>query len=124
MIMESWQEQARFIGTIIHDFSVLNKELEPLATSYINFAHKFSVEVQAIKGGGMGVNLKRVRTVLTAFEQAGLVMVDKVDYEKLVKAVDRQSDEIEALELRIKRLLKESPAHSNKTFNYKAKACL
>ena len=52
----------------------------------------------------MGVNPKRVRTAMAAFDRAGLVVIDREDHEKLVKTVDRQSEEIEALELRIKRL--------------------
>lgn len=50
----------------------------------------------------MAVKLARV---LACFEQAGLIVIEKEAYDSLVEAIDRQAEEIEALELRIKRLL-------------------
>jgi hypothetical protein len=107
---EEWEEQAVAIGKTIRNLAGQHRELMPLATSFINFARKRGLagdrKTAATKSRGavMGVNPKRIRTAMAAFDQAGLVVIDREDYEKLVKAVDRQSEEIEALELRIKRL--------------------
>lgn len=70
----------------------------------------------------MGIGIKKFRTVLTAFDQAGLVVIDKADHERLLNAVDRQQDEIDALELRIKRLLDE-PRHQATGCRFKCKPC-
>src|SRR6266568_3430635 len=107
---ETWKEQAIIIGKTIRGLAHKHQELRPLATSFINFARKHSVagdsHAAAAKSRGtvMGVNPKRVRTAMAAFDRAGLVVVDREDYEKLVMTFDRQSEEIAALELRIKRL--------------------
>jgi len=108
-MIEPWKEQAIIIGKTIRDLAHKYQELRPLLTSFINFARKHSVadsQSAATKSRRaiMGVNPKRIRDALSAFDRAGLVVVDKDDYEKLVKAVDLQSEEIEALEQRIKRL--------------------
>ncbi|MBJ6800210.1 hypothetical protein [Geomonas propionica] len=47
----------------------------------------------------------KIARVLHCFEQAGLVVMDKESYDRLVNAVDSQAEEIEALDKRIKRLL-------------------
>ncbi len=105
-----WKAKAAAIGTIILDLADRCREIEPLATSFINFARKYRLEGDSQtatvkkRRSIMGINLKRVRSALAAFDQAGLVVIDKEDYEELVKVVDRQSEEIDALELRIKRL--------------------
>lgn len=107
---EEWKPKAAAIGKIILDLAGIYPEIDPLAHSYLNFSRKYSVEgssqAAAMKSRrvAMGVNPKRLRTALAAFDKAGLVVIDREDYEKLVKVVDRQSEEIDALELRIKRL--------------------
>lgn len=107
---EEWKARAAAIGTIILDLAAMDQELDPLAHSFINFARKYGLDgdrktaTTKSRGAVMGVNPKRVRTAMAAFDRAGLVVIDREDYEKLVKAVYRQSEEIEALKLRIKRL--------------------
>lgn len=97
---ESWREIAVMIGKAIRENARTYPELIPLLTAFVNFARKHSVKGVAVtksKGAVMGVNPKRVRTALAALDRAGLAVVDREDYEKLIKACDRQNEEIEAL---------------------------
>ena len=124
-----WKESAAAIGETILTLAAKHRELEPLAISFINFARKrgLTCNRKAIKAKSreavMGINVKRVRVVLTAFEQAGLVVIDKGDYEKLVKIVDQQSEEIAALELRVKRLIDEPRRRLDTGCRFKCKPC-
>jgi hypothetical protein len=43
--------------------------------------------------------------VLGCFEQAGLIVLEKDSYDRLLETIERQAQEIDALDLRVKRLL-------------------
>lgn len=75
---EVWKKQAVALGKTIHGLAGKHQELKPLETSFINFARKYRLEAD--------------------------VVIDGQNYEKLIKTIARQNEEIEALELRIKRL--------------------
>ena len=47
----------------------------------------------------------KIVRVLDCFEQAGLVVMEKESYDRLMQTIDRQAEEIDALDKRIKRLL-------------------
>lgn len=125
---DGWKESAVIIGKTISILAGTHPELEPLASSFRNFARKYRLEGDGeaaaiqLRSAVMGVDLKRVRVALTAFEQVGLVVIDKSDSGKLVKTVDRQSEEINALELRVKRLIDEL-RHLDTGCRFKCKPC-
>jgi hypothetical protein len=59
-----------------------------------------------LRGGTMATKLAKL---LTCFEQADLIVMEKAAYEYLMQTIEKQAEEIDALELRIKRLLDTSP---------------
>jgi hypothetical protein len=62
----------------------------------------------------MGTTLKlELSALIPSFEHAGLVVLDKENHAVLLETIDRQADEIYALEVRIKRLLDDSRHHES-----------
>lgn len=59
-------------------------------------------ETHVMRRGAVKVKIARV---LEGFDQAGLVVMEKESYERLIKTIDSQAEEIDALDKRIKRLL-------------------
>jgi len=47
----------------------------------------------------------KIARVMSCFEQAGLVIMEKESYDGLIKTIERQTEEIDVLDKRIKRLL-------------------
>jgi hypothetical protein len=84
---KAWETQAVILGKIIHKLFQQYPELEPLETSFVNFARS------------RGINPRGRRTL------PDMIMVEPSAYDVLLKIISRQNEEIEALELRIKRLL-------------------
>jgi len=48
---------------------------------------------------------KEIARVLGCFEQAGLLVMKQESYDSLIDTIERQAEEIDALDKRIKRLL-------------------
>jgi hypothetical protein len=83
-------------------------ELKPLFTSFINFDRKYNCPVtveEPAKAKGDRAKGVKLSKVLSCFEHAGLVILEKDSYDRLMQTIDQQEEEIEALDLRIKRLL-------------------
>lgn len=103
---EGWQEKAADIGRAINRHATLHPELQPLVTAWVNFASKHGIA---------GSVLKRMRKTLPALEDAGLQaialngaglkVIARNKFQRMQTQISRQSDEIEALEYRIKTLL-------------------
>lgn len=86
----AWEKQAVILGKVIHNLFKQYPELEPLETSFVNFAKK------------RGINPKG------RIPMSDMIIAELSAYDVLLKIISRQNEEIEALDLRIKRLLEVS----------------
>ncbi|EKD36402.1 MAG: hypothetical protein ACD_75C01523G0004 [uncultured bacterium] len=105
---ERWQEIVADIEEHLRVNLPGNPELRPLLTSLLNFNNKYC------RGGSPADLSKDMRCsaptvklskVLTCFNQAGLVLLEKKSHDRLVDTIERQAEEIDALDKRVKRLL-------------------
>jgi hypothetical protein len=71
-------------------------ELQPLLTSFVNFCRKYHCHPPSSK----------------AINTASCVVVEQEAYDNLLQTIERQAEEIDALDLRIKRLLE--PVRKNR----------
>ena len=87
-----WQKVAVCIGAFILKQAKVHPELEPLATSWVNFVNKRGVDA----------------CIPLNEEQQSLVehiAVRRSEYQRMRMQIARQTEEISALEFRIKTLL-------------------
>jgi len=84
---EIWRTHAAGIGGILRDCAARHREIKPLVTSFINFARKHRLDAY----------------IQSAVPET--VVVEKSVYAAMQKTIARQTEEIDALELRIKRLM-------------------
>ena len=87
---KNWQKAAVKVGRMIRDASKRYPQLNPLHSSWLNFARKYQVK----------------QTDVTVFEANGMLIVSKDYFEKLTSTIKRQDEEIKALEFRITTLLR------------------
>jgi hypothetical protein len=87
---EKWEMQAALIGKVILTSSRQSAELQPLESSFANFARKRGIDMKVRKN------------------MPDMILLERSAHDALHKTIARQNEEIDALELRIKRLMERS----------------
>ncbi|GFO61180.1 hypothetical protein GMST_35050 [Geomonas silvestris] len=105
MAAKQWNEIAAEIMGLLQTNIVDSPELKPLLTSVMNFDRKYCGQLPADGRHEGTIPAIKLSKVLNCFEQAGLVVMEKESYDRLVQTVEQQSEEIDLLDERIKRLL-------------------
>lgn len=105
--MKHWEEIADDIKKTVQDNVSAHPELTPLLTFFVNFERKYRSSGVPDKScvSHFEGTAEEAAKVTSLLDQAGLVLISKETFTALHKTIRRQTEEIEALECRIKRLL-------------------
>lgn len=92
---KTWKISALRIGNIICSASKRYPQLLPLRTSWMNFARKYQIP-----------HPDSADIFIALLEAHELQIVSSTDFNRLLSTVERQNEEIKALEYRVKTLLR------------------